>query len=389
MEGNMERINKQAIEQLLRTKTKPLVTIYVPMHATASPSHISENQIRLKNLIHKATELLRAEDQGEALAQQLDEKFDELSSDPDFWATKTPGLLICAGLGSLRIFNLPVDTEEYVAVDIEYHLAPILALVNDQQSFYVLLVAQHTPKLFIGNMYGLRISNVKLPANLRQGLDIDEPNQKTENQGSASGSSLNTGWFNGRGGARNPGEEDRMRFWRLIDKTLKDKTDNILPLILAGIDAETVEYRAISKYPQILQGTISGSHSDAHMPELFNKAVHIVRQEILEPERLAAVQEYRRLHGVNPERTADTNQTIEQAAHQGRIDKLLATMSRYTTDTIRDKVQTTLQITFPEPQSSQLLNRIATKVWQMSGTIINTQPDEITDGATMVARLRY
>lgn len=386
----MQKITRQAVESLLTAEQpQPAVTMYVPMHTTASPPHISENQIRLKNAISDVKDRLAVYESGHKLAVALDEWLDGIYDDLRFWEHLSPGILICARPDSLQMFHLPVDTEEYIAVDEQFHLAPVLAMLNEFREYYVLTVDQHNPKLFRGDMYGLEPSGIQLPESLHAALNIDEPNQKSENQGSASGSSLNTGSFNGRGGARNPQEEDRMKFFRIIDRIICTADTQGLPIILAGVDAETVEFRSVSKYPRILEDTVSGSHADSNLQELFAQVRAIVESELVLPVRQAAVAEYQRLEGANPDRVAHDMKSIQDATEQGRVDKLLATMGRRTTDTIRDTLQAVSKITFPDAEHSKRLNTLATKVWQMSGTVISLTPSEMPHGAPMVARLRY
>jgi hypothetical protein len=385
----MHKLTTQSLQDLLEMEATPKVTIYIPLEASAAPPNISENQIRLKNLIHAALNQLK--EMGDSkLSEQLRDFLDQNNDDVEFWKDKTHGMLILAADNRLMMFDLPVDTEEYIAVDDTFHLAPILALMGDNREYYVLALAQQNPKVYKGDMYGLEYMDIGLPINMRAGLGIDEANQQSENQGSATGSSLNTGWFNGRGGARDPQDADRLKFFQLIDKQIHDKLDRSLPLMLAGIDAEVAEYKELSKYPKIMDGFIAGNHTDTQTIDLFEKAQPIIHAELVSPEHAAALEEYERLLGANPDRVAREQDHIIAAAEQGRIDKLLAMMGRNTTDTVQDSMKSVYRITFPEKtDTSRLLNNLAMKVWQMSGKVVSLLPSEMPNGATMVARLRY
>lgn len=385
----MRKITGEAIQNILATSETPKVTLYIPLEATASPPHITENQIRFKNLIHKSIEELKDWADTSRLSRELQDLLDKNYDNLEFWKDRTRGMLICAAPGMMQMFDLPVDTEEYVSVDYSFHLAPVLALLSDAREYYVLALAQQNPKLYLGDMYGLAEMDVKLPATMRDALGIDEPNQQTENQGSASGSSLNTGGFNGRGGARDPQNADRLRYFHLIDKILHDKLDRAIPLILSGIDSETAEFRELTKYPKLLGKAIQGNHTETRPEELFVKAHAIITEELVMPEHAAAKEEYEHLLGANPDRVARDTDSIQVAAGQGRIDKLLAQMSRHTTDTVQDKVESVFRITFPEPDASKTLNHLASQVWQMSGKVMGLMPHEMPGGALMVARLRY
>jgi hypothetical protein len=386
----MQKLTRDAVDELLAmVEDSPKVTIYIPLEVSAAPPHITENQIRFKNLIHKATEELKSSNDTSGLSEQLCNLLDTHIDDLEFWKAAGKALLICAAPSQIKMYDLPVNSEEYVSVDTSFHLAPILALVGDAKDFYVLALAQQRPRIYKGDMYGLSEMENILPASMREALGIDEPNQQSENQGSASGSSMNTGGFNGRGGARDPQNMDRLRFFHLIDKILHDKLDRELPLILAGIDSETAEFREMSKYPNILHATIAGNQTESQTRDLFEKAYSIVLQELIQPEHAAALEEYERLAGANPDRVARDTESIISAAEQGRVDKLLAQLLRHTADTVQDSTTPEFRISFPEAAHSKTLNNLATRVWQMSGKVFSLLPQEMPGGNLMVARLRY
>lgn len=48
----MNQIDSDALEQLLNAQSQPAITMYIPMLTSAAPPHMSENQIRFKNLFH-------------------------------------------------------------------------------------------------------------------------------------------------------------------------------------------------------------------------------------------------------------------------------------------------------------------------------------------------
>lgn len=388
----MEELNRDAITELLNKKPKaPAITVYLPTHRAATPPHMTEDQIRFKNLINKAITILKNRNDGRELEATLSERLDEFLNDRAFWESQTEGLLLCIRPGIFRMFHLPVDTEEYVAVADHFHLAPIFGVLDDMQEYYVLSIAQHNPNLYKGTMYHLQPAGIELPETMEAGLHIDEVNQRSEQQASARGSSMNSsGTFNGRGGAKNPAEEDRQRYWRMIDQIVNSKTNGKLPLILAGIESELVEYRAISKYPKILETAIHGSFGSAQSQDLFQPALDIIRKELLNPTHDDAIEEYERAKGQAPQLAARDMAAIRDAAEQGRIDKLLVADIRYTTDTVRDNSEPVPVITFPPEESAQAVHDIAYQVWNTSGQIVDIEADHMPEpGALMLATLRY
>jgi hypothetical protein len=395
----MEKLSKKIVRELLQIETFPAVTIYIPMHTSASPPHMSANQIRLKNLLQSAADQLRRNDNNSSFAAQLEDKIADVCNDMAFWENQTPGLLLCAVPDDIRLFQLPIDTEEYVAVDQQFHLAPILGLLHDQHDFYVLALAQQNPRLCYGDMYGLHPTDIALPGSIREALNLDEAHRKTENQGTAAGPSTQgkasapsegRGWFNGRGGAKDPAGADRLRFFRMIDSAINRDADRSLPLVLAGTDTEIAEYRQLSKYPHILSGTIAGNQTGTnHYRQLFEAGNKIVHDELVTPDHYSAVEEYLRIGGAHPERVAQDGHTISKAATEGRIDKLLLGMIQRTADTVRDTTEEVLRITFPDSKESRRLNDIALRVWRTSGTVCSLLPSEMPQGQLIAARLRY
>ena len=385
----MNQIDSNALEQLLNAQSQPAITMYIPMLTSAAPPHMSENQIRFKNLFHRAYEMLSQRQDGAGLTRQLRDFYKQHHNEPAFWEHQTPALLVCATAESVQMFQLPIDTEEYVALDDSFHLAPVISLVDDQRDFYVLALAQHDPVLYQGDMYGLRPADVHFPSDAHQALNIDEPNQQTENQGSATAPGSNSAGFNGRGGSRDPRDEDRQRFFRIINKIISANVDRKRPLILAGVDTEVTEFRELSTHPLILNASLSGNYKDVKPDNLFRAAYAVVWKELVVPEHQSAIEDYGRLHGAQPERTASDMKSVEKAANQGRVEKLLTSMTRQTTDTVQDNVASVSRLTFPDATTSQLMNALATKVYQMKGRVFNLLPDEMPQGKLMVAHLRY
>jgi len=381
----MNDLSRETVATLLQAEgAEPKITIYAPMHTPASPPHMTENQIRFKNLMHQAADQLKA--QGDKhMAQILYEQVERHMLDLAFWESQTEGLLICADPEQIQYFHLPIDTDEYVAIDNCYHLAPVLALLGDEQSFYVLAIAQHQPKLFSGSLYGLYEMEAGLPENLEDSLRLDEMGQQRE-QSQAKGSNVS---FNGRGGRRDPREEERLRFFRLIDSAVMQATERGLPLILAGTDSEIAEYRAISKHPDIMDRTITGSFTGAKPHELYRQAYAIIYNGPVAARREQALQSYASLKGSSKERVTEDPLAIAEAAEQGRIDTLLIALKRTTADTVRDTARAVERITFPHRELSTLVNSAANAVANARGRIVNIDEEAAPGTASVMALLRY
>jgi hypothetical protein len=386
----MESLSNETVHQLMsKAAVAPVVTIYAPMHRSAAPPNMTEDQIRLKNLINQAAHKLATLPNGERLAKALRRKYNELLSDRSFWDSQTDGLLICATPDFIRLFQLPIDTAEHVTVNERFHLAPIFSLLADQQSFYTLVLAQHNPRLYKADLYGLHDAGLELPANLETALGIDENNQKSEQGRSSSGSDGDTANFNGRGGARDPRPEDRLHFLRMIDEQIMKHADRSLPLLLAGVDAEISEYRELSKYQHILPEHLAGNYTDIPEPKLFDHALRAFRQSVVMHEHEAVLDRYERVHGTNPQLAANDDMAAAAAAEEGRVDTLVVGMSRFTTDSVRDNMEPTTVLEFSDDNDDELVNQTAQLVWSSGGRVVNIESEKLPLNVRMHAILRY
>lgn len=381
-------LSKQAITDLLKqTSNAPAVTIYLPTHRAATGPHITEDQIRCKNLFRNANDILTQRGDGSNLTSELSTHLSSLLEDQEFWSLTSDGLLLCAAPGSIQMFYLPIDTEAYVAVDDSFHLAPVFSLISDVQDYYVLAVAQHEPALYIGSLNTLKLADITLPASVESALNIDEQSPG-EHQRSTERANSSSGAYNGRGGSKDLADDDRRHFWRLLDNLINSQADTKLPLLLAGTVSEVAEYRAVSRYPRILEHSIAGSYGGAEPKALAAEAAEIIRQDLIEPFRQQTVSEYHRLKGENPDRVAHELAAVREAATTGRVGSLLISMLRYTTDTVRDSRVPLPVLSFPDGQAA--LHMIAQTVWQAAGRVVNVEQAVMPEAAaSSVATLRY
>lgn len=386
----MNKISPKMLDTLTGSRpSAPAITLYLPTHTSASPPHMTEDQTRFKNLFHKALEIMNSRDKHNDFNAEFKKRCEELLDDRDFWASLTQSLLLCARPGVFEYYHLPIDSDEYVAVDDHFHLTPVLGLIHDAREYYVLSVTQKNPHLLRGDMYGLYPTGADLPQTLEAALNLDEPNARTEHSQSAVGSSLKTSVYNGRGGARDPREDDRMKFFRLIDHIVYHQTDRSLPLILAGIDSEVAEYRKESKYPKLTKAHIPVNFGVDDTAAMHQKAMAVIREEIINADHHQALERYLRLSGQSPERTVEQMAAVKKAAEGGRVDTLLVGMSRETRDTVRDNNTPVTKLVFPDDKESQAVDYIAQQVFNQSGAIINMDQEQMPHHRLALAINRY
>lgn len=388
--AKISKINDNEIKRLINeSKNKnPKITIYLPINTTLTSEHISADYIRIKNIKNEVIKKLQINHQDTDFIQEFSQKIDEIMSDILSFHDLPQGLLMCISPGVAEIFRLPIETKEYVVIDEQFYLAPILGLISDYQDFYLLVLSLHDPKLYKGDAYGLYPTSLKFDRSPDELLNIDEIN--TENVQAKSANGGGSGGYNGRGGEKDQANSDRQKFWRMIDRRIIKSDEQKLPLILAGVESEIAEFVSISSYPNILSSHLEGSYRTFKPNDLFPQVEQIIRQEIIEPEHQKIIAEYNRLSIKRSDLIVDNTQDITKASDQGMVDKLILAGLRFTADTIKEKSKPEYVLSFPSPSIAKKINLAALNAWHASAKVINLDMNQMPKIKTnMLAILRY
>lgn len=383
------KLSSPQIEQLESYEgAGPYITIYMPTHDSGTPPNSNEDKIRLKNLMRQAIDML-SESERRTIEPKITETLNAMVGDAGFWKSQTSGLLICLNDQIIRSYNLPTDTEECVDVNNDqFYLAPIYGLLEDQQSYYVLAMSQHNPMLFAAEDGSFSLMEIGLPESLEAGLNIDELVLGREQQRSMGGSDS----YNGRGGVKDQADENRAKYWKLLDSTIVSKVDTKKMLILAGTDSEVAEYKEHSNYSNLASGHVQGSFSKAQIADMQAAADIMIDAELTEAAHTKTVQEYRRIKGeTRGARTIEDVSELQQAALSGRIETLLVAMTRRTRDTIRNDTKNVTMLSFPASDMARRTIQIAASaVRRAGGRIVNIAMDAMpVPGKPALAILRY
>lgn len=396
--NRLEYISRDLVKDLINHPYQsPAVTIYLPTHSRINVATMNEDEIRSKNLIQNARHLIQNYPNNRSVDKSLATLLDEILNERQFWTQQTAGLLICVAPNLLRLFHLPIDTEEYVAVNDHFHLAPIFGLINKQQQYYILNVTQRQPTLYLGDMFGIRKHKINLPESLEKVLNIDEYITNTREQYGSIGASAGKKdkSFNGRGGQKERDYMMRLKFWRIIDQIILTKLNTSFPLLLAGTVKDVSEYGEISHYPNLISQRLGiDTTNDTSNQQIFEKAQAIIEQQLIKPMENKAIENYLSVQKLKPNQIANNLSEINKAAEKGKVDTLILGDIKYTADTIRS-TNNVLPVLMPatvkeNKHFSQLVNDIAYKIWESGGKIIDVDINSLSfTSSRLLATLRY
>lgn len=197
----------------------------------------------LQNLVREAEERLDAMGISHTEALEFLKPVHELDT-PEFWEHQDSGLAIFVSPEVFRYYRLPYEFQELVVVDGQFHLKPLLHLVNNDGRFYLLALSQKDVRFFEGTRYSIQEVEVEnMPKSMDEALNYDETAQEGQfriatSRGGTSNSMVQPGAFHGQGSPdRDKHQEDILQFCHVIDDALHEKLRNQkVPLVLAGVE---------------------------------------------------------------------------------------------------------------------------------------------------------
>lgn len=335
----MNKVTAKTINRLAHYEGSTALTIYMPL---GEGVNAQQDHIRLKTLVRSAREQLD-ETKDATLIKTLDALSDATINDSHIWNTGARGLALFANDKITEIYHLPIEVEEQSYVGAVFDTLPLYKLQTLHQQFYLFALAQHDPKLFYGDIYGLEPVELDLPRSAEDALNIDEMfiNSNTVRAGSGS----MQGSPHGQGDSQQAGQEERLMYFRILDDLIRQShlVDDDLPIMIAATESEAADFKSISNLSSIIDAHIAGNRTKDDLKQLHEIALTTI-QEVMESRNKTSFEEmYEEKRGAD-KATSDLNE-IQRAAESGRVDTLiLGVMAQDSVQAQRDIKNTLLQL---------------------------------------------
>lgn len=347
------------------------VSIYLP--TTPLTQHIGQSRTRLKQLVDEAIRTLEAEGLDKRRIWPLQEHFETILEDDDFWAHQAHSLAILATPTRLRTFRLPSDMAEMVTVSDRFHLKPLLRATTFPNAAHVLAVSENA----------VRLVEVSADAPAREVKVPDMPRDAASAVGKAS--------INDSGPGRRIGgmEGQKIRlaqYIRKIDAALRPVlAHSRLPVILAATEPVAALVRSVGSV-EVLEQTIATSPDRMTDAELATAA-----RPILDAHYDARIAEF---HELFESRRGEGRATTDisdaaRAATFGGIDTLLVDIDVMVPGTVDE---TTGAVSFaPEGEGAGygVVDEIAGRAIRTGARVLAVRQKDIPDEKSLAAILRY
>lgn len=359
------------IGDLSLIRSDACVSLYLP--TTPLTQEIEQSRINLGTLVKKAIGQLEANGLEKRRIWSLQEQFDGLLADDEFWNHQANSLAILATPESLRTYRMANKLKEIVEVSDRFHLKPLLRALTFPHAAYVLALSENAVRL-IEVSADLPARELKL-----EGL----PENLTSVVGEAASKDY-TGTGNRTGDKRHSAYQ--ARYVRKINSVLRPfLMQSDLPLILATTTPLASLFRSMSAIP-VMTDTIGGNPEHLSEAELASAA-----RPILDAHYAEQIKDFHRLF---EERTGQNRTTTDisdaaRLATFGGIDSLLVDIDGVVNGFVDDD---TGEITFGEYGDAinyGVVDEITGRALRTGATVRAVRKADIPGGHDLAAITRY
>jgi hypothetical protein len=378
------------LDQLLAFDKRPAVSVYLETHQAGR--EVRQDAIRLRKLLATAAKRLATEHRAPEIDALL-APARRLVDDEEFWRCRDQGLGIFLGPAFERIHKLPIAVPEELAIADHFCIKPLLPLIDQAGSFWVLALSAARTRLYQGSRWTFtEVTGLDLP----QG--ISEIRGETEYQearkASPTGRNLHAsgGVANAQAFGETPGELHKTQLIEFLRRVAAAVEPSIkrqpAPVILAAEPKIQGQFRELAKWKELSPDGIL-EFADA-MPEqdLHRKAWALVapREVRLREEALGRLQS---LLGNGNGKATTKPEDIVKAARYGRVDRLFLCDGRPLWGHFDERQDRVVAHREPAAGDDDLLDYAALMTLRQGGGVTLVDRAQLPPDGPAAAILRY
>ncbi len=384
----MELLTNELIQELLAVNQSTCLSLYMPTHKK-HPENLQDS-ILFKNLVRQMEESLMQKYSAAEVQKHL-EPVKALVNDNDVWNHTLDGLAVFSAEGIFKVVRLHKSVEELAMVADSFHTKPLRQYLQSGDNFHVLCLTLHDIRLFEGNRHSL--FEVELTADIPKtitealGDELTDKHTTVESYGGIGGES--SPMHHGQGGKKEETEKDAERFFRMVAGTIYERFSKPSgwPLILAALPEHHSLFHKVNKNPLLLSKGISINPSSVPTEKLANMAWETMEPEYnLKLDSLVARFEQARANG----KGSDDYKVVAVAAVEGRVDTLIVEADRIIAVRITNLVTgNTQKKDLTNPKVDDLLDDLGELTTKMGGLVMVLPTDKMPSETGLAAIFRY
>ena len=359
------------IGELNQVRADTCISIY--LKTTPLTQDIGESRIKLGNLVKDA--IAQVEEAGLAKRRiwPLQEQFEDLLEDDDFWAHQANSLAILVTPDQIKTFRLANDLTDLVEVSDRFHLKPLLRAISFPHAAHVLAVSENAVRL-------VEVSS-NLPAR-----EIRVPGMPKDAASAVGKASINDSGP-GRRIQGMEGQKVRLgQYIRKIDAALRPILANSdMPIILASTLPVESLFRSLSSI-SLLPQTIETSPDHMSEAELAT-AARPVLDAYYEGEIKAFHDAFSQRTGQN--RVTSDLSDAARAATFGGIESLLIDFDSVTNGLIDEETGVVTLDDAGDAINYGVVDEIAGRALKTGARVLAVRKADIPGEKELAAILRY
>ena len=380
----MVKLTFTDLENLAKQDKVTCVSIYMP--AEKAGAETRKNPIRFKNSLREAEEKIEQLNKSTPELTQSIASAQDYIEDYDFWQHQDCGLAFFINANGIEYYRLPYSFEPTVEVSDRFYLKPLLPVITNDSTFYLLALSQNEVRFFLGSHYAIEPIELpeSVPASLAEALKYDDPEKQQQYH---SGDPSNSPTYHGQGVGTTDNKNEIKRFLQQVNSGLNEVLQSEeTPLILAGVEFLLPIYHEANSYNNLLEKGVTGNPENVDLRDLHSSA-----WEIIEPHLTATrKQDIDKFNQLST--TDEASSQIEQivaAAAMGQVDTLFVVKNAQywgEFDLQSNKVIIHSEAT---PDSIDLVDFAAIKTYLQGGKVYILDTAEMPDNTAMSAIFRY
>lgn len=306
-----------------------------------------------------------------------------------------PSLVLLRSPETFRYFWLPRAMDQEIHLADNFHVRPILDLLQGDQTFYILGLSQKDWRLLKCTEH----SSEEVPLSegvsrtLSDFLNFAKPDHNLRNN-SSSGPGVGPG-PSGRmnnvsfGTATDKEHKDEYlyNYFNYINKVVSEKLngENKTPVVLAGVEFELAIYRSLNVHQNLCAGAVHGAMNGLSGAELHTRALEAIVQH-----HRTRLDEILAQHDKQGKGVADAPVSeIVKAAYDGRVNHLLAGDTAQAFGNFDEATHRVREHRRPVMGDEDLINAAAIQTVLHAGEVHVLPAAEIPGGRSMAAVMRY
>ncbi|MDD4081223.1 MAG: hypothetical protein PHP02_07400 [Eubacteriales bacterium] len=358
----IDNLKRDAVMKDLLAAEGLRFSLYIPTHRLHPDNR--QDPITYKNQL-KAAEAALEEAYPRREWQDIMGKLNNVLDDQELWNHTTEGLAVLAGGPHVATFLLEHTVEPKTVVGAHYHLLPLYPLLPSITQAYLADISRDRFSMYLVSREGIaQVETPEIKASFPELFDDFDTNSDL-NSGSYAGMA---GTYHGHRARPEEVRKDREKYFRYLDDAFaKRHRETGLPIILAGMEQNLVEYRSLAKGDFYLDGSINKP-----LDALDYNAILLEVKGILKPYLESALDSLRtRISNKQNENKATANLgEFKVAAREGRVETVLAPM-------------------MPEESERKGLDEAVELVLLNGGAVYTAMPDVLESLGGRVALMRY